>query len=75
MTCKELVELLIDYLEGPRSSGDRLRVDEHLIVCQGCRAYLDRMQTSVRTLGKLAEDSIPPQARAELLRVFRNWKS
>jgi predicted anti-sigma-YlaC factor YlaD len=75
MTCKELVELLTDYLEGGLAPGDRLKFEEHLRICKGCRIYLDHMRTTIRTLGKLREEFIPPQTRAELLRVFRGWKT
>jgi predicted anti-sigma-YlaC factor YlaD len=75
MSCKELVELLTDYLEGRLSPDDVARFDGHLIICEGCRVYLQQMQTTISTLGKLSEESIPPQAKAELLRTFRSWRA
>jgi len=36
--------------------------------------YLDQMRLTIRTLGKLTEESIPPQAKEDLLRVFLDWK-
>jgi predicted anti-sigma-YlaC factor YlaD len=75
MSCKELVELLTEYLDGVLGPVDRLRVDEHLAICDGCRIYLDQMKTTIDALGKLREEHIPPQVREELLRVFRTWKA
>jgi predicted anti-sigma-YlaC factor YlaD len=75
LSCKELVELLTDYLEGRLSTDDVARFDEHLVICEGCRIYLNQMQTTLNTLGKLSEESIPPQAKAELLRTFRSWRA
>ena len=74
VSCKELVELLTDYLEGTLSPQDKLRFEEHLALCAGCRIYLDQMRATIGVLGRLEEDSIPPQAKEDLLRVFRTWK-
>lgn len=74
MNCKELVEIITGYLEGALSPADRARFEEHLAVCPGCQTYLDQMRQTIRALGRLTEESIPPQARQELLRVFRRWK-
>ena len=39
-----------------------------------CRIYLEQMRQVIRTVGKLEEKHIAPEARQELLGVFRNWK-
>ena len=74
MSCKELVELVTDYLEGVLPSEDRARFEEHLGQCPGCEVYLEQMRQTIRTLGKLNEDSITSPARETLLQTFRNWK-
>jgi anti-sigma factor RsiW len=74
MGCKELVEIITQYLEGALSPQDRPRFEEHLAICPGCQTYLDQMRVTIRALGKLTEESISPQARAALLAAFRNWK-
>ena len=74
LTCQELVELVTDYLEGSLSAPQRVRFEEHLAMCTGCRNYLAQMRQTISLLGKLTEESIPPQARDDLLGVFRNWK-
>jgi predicted anti-sigma-YlaC factor YlaD len=74
LTCQELVELVTDYLEGSLSAQERARFDEHLAMCTGCRNYLAQMRRTISSLGQLSEESIPAQARDDLLGVFRNWK-
>ena len=74
MSCKELVEIITEYLEGTLPPAERARFEAHLAVCPGCQTYLDQMRQTVRALGRLTEQSIPPQARQELLQVFRHWK-
>ena len=74
MTCRELVELITDYLEGLLCQVERMRFEEHLATCSGCRNYLDQMRRTINTLGRLTEDNLAPVARDELLKLFRNWK-
>jgi len=74
MKCREMVELMTDYLEGTLAAGERLRFDEHIAGCDGCRAYLEQMRKTVRALGRLTEEEIPQQVKEQLLDAFRNWK-
>ena len=74
LTCQELVEIVTDYIEGSLSARERARFDAHLAKCTGCRNYLAQMRQTIKLAGKLSEESIPPQARDDLLGVFRNWK-
>ncbi|MEP6729890.1 MAG: zf-HC2 domain-containing protein [bacterium] len=74
LTCKELVELVTDYLEEALSSVNKQRFDEHLRGCPFCRTYLDQMQHTIRTLGSLPEEAIPPEGLDALLAHFRRWR-
>jgi anti-sigma factor RsiW len=74
MTCKELVELVTDYLEGALSTADRSRFDEHIAGCPFCTTYLEQMRETIRAAGRLPEESIAPQALSELLARFREWR-
>ena len=74
MTCKELVELITDYLEGQLSDDVRIRLENHLSGCNGCTNYLEQMRQTIRLTGKLREEDISPQQRDELLMIFRTWK-
>jgi predicted anti-sigma-YlaC factor YlaD len=74
MTCKELVELVTDYLEGTLSEADRVRFDDHLVGCPFCTTYLDQMRQTIRTVGQLREEAIAPETLAELLARFKEWR-
>ncbi len=74
LTCKELVELVTEYLEGTLPASERLRFEAHLADCPGCTAYLQQMRLTIRALGRLSEETIAPEAKDELLRRFRHWK-
>ena len=74
LSCKQLVELVSDYLEGALSNAERARFEEHLAACDACSRYLQQMRLTIRMLGRLTEDSLDPEARDRLLDVFRDWK-
>lgn len=74
LSCQELVELLTEYFEGTLSSKDRVRFEQHLAPCDGCQAYVEQMQRTIRMLGKLSERQVPAEAEEKLLQVFRDWK-
>jgi anti-sigma factor RsiW len=75
LTCRELVELVTDYLEGGLSSEDKERFEEHLAACDGCATHLQQMRKTIQTIGNLEENSLSPEAKENLLRLFRNWKT
>ncbi len=75
LACRELVELITDYLEGTLSDSDRRRFEAHLPTCLGCREYLAQMRRTIATMGALREDEIPSEVMDELLRTFRGWKA
>lgn len=74
LTCRELVELVTEYLEGTLDAPERERFEAHLAECPYCRTYLEQMQQTIRLLGHLSEKTITPEARDELLCRFRAWK-
>jgi anti-sigma factor RsiW len=74
LTCKELVEVVTDYLEGRLSPEERLRFEEHVAFCSWCETYLQQMRDTITVSGTLAEEDLSPEARDRLLDAFRNWK-
>jgi anti-sigma factor RsiW len=75
VTCQELVELVSDYLEGALPADERARVEAHLEICPGCRAYLELLRATVGELGRLEAGDLPPALQDDLLRAFRDWRS
>ena len=63
--CRQLVELVTDYLEGALEPGMRSRVAKHLVVCEHCEGYV----AQVRRLLDLTAELVPtaaPQLRRRL---------
>jgi len=74
MTCRELVELVTDYIEGRLPSEESMRFERHLSTCTGCSNFLEQMRQTIRLTGQLREENLTPQAREDLLRMFRDWR-
>jgi anti-sigma factor RsiW len=74
MTCRELVEVVTDYLEGDLPSTERARFEAHLAQCPHCVDYVEQMRLTVAALGHLSEESLSPAARTGLLAAFRDWR-
>ena len=55
MTCREVLDFLMDYLDGNLSASQRAIFEEHLAVCISCVAYLHNYRQSVK-LGKALGD-------------------
>jgi predicted anti-sigma-YlaC factor YlaD len=75
LTCREVVELVTDYLDGAMAPEDRIALEEHLVYCLGCDVYLEQMRETIRLTGTLREEDMSPEALDELLRAFRDWKA
>lgn len=75
LTCKEVVGIVSDYLEGALSPEDRARFDAHLRVCDGCTSYLEQMRETIRLTGMLTEEQVPVEQRERLRQAFRDWKA
>lgn len=74
LSCRELVELVTDYLEDALTPADRARFEAHLADCVGCTNYLWQIRQTITLLGRLPDDSLSPDAEQILLAVFRDWK-
>ncbi len=75
LTCRELVELVTDYLEQALAEPERLRFEAHLTACEGCRDYLDQMRRTVATLGRRPPQALGAADRAQLLALFHSLQT
>ena len=74
MTCKELVELVTDYLEGALSPRELARFEEHVVSCPPCHLHLEQMRHTIEVVGRIPEESLSHDAEHDLLEAFRAWK-
>lgn len=65
MTCREVIDFLMEYLNGELSPAQKSSFDHHLSLCPACQKYLASYRTAVE-LGKksLKEEDVPPVPEA-----------
>lgn len=73
LTCKQLVELVTEYLEGALEEDAHSRFETHVADCTGCAAHLDQIRATVALAGRVTPDDLSEQAKTELLAAFRSW--
>jgi len=73
LSCRELVELVTEYLEGALDDRDVRAFERHLPGCDGCTEYVEQLRATVRATGTLTPDDLTPEAETALLQAFRDW--
>jgi hypothetical protein len=70
--CRDLVELVTDYVEGALSPEVTESVEAHLAICAGCAEYLAQIRQTIAATGQLHQDHLSPRIRQVLLDAFRD---
>ena len=73
ITCREVVEIVTDYLEGVVDEPTRAEIEAHLALCPGCDEYLAQMRATLNALGRIPLDSLSEAARNDLVASFRDY--
>ena len=74
VVCREFVELITDYWEGALPEDQVALVEEHLVMCDWCKTYLDQMAVTVKAMPEAAEaEPVPAETQRALLTAFREW--
>ena len=74
ITCREVVELVTDYLERALDVGETSLFEQHLNFCDGCVTYVDQLRMTIDVVGHVEEEDVPPETREQLLTAFRDWR-
>jgi len=75
LSCVELVEFVNDYLDEALPPAERVRFDEHLEECDGCRNYVEQMRITIGLTGRLRVSDLSESARADLIAAFRGFRA
>jgi predicted anti-sigma-YlaC factor YlaD len=73
ISCREVVELLSDYLDGALPEPELARIAEHLEGCDGCTMVLDQLRETIRLTGMITVEQLTEAQRTVLLGAFRGW--
>jgi anti-sigma factor RsiW len=71
VVCRQVVELVTDYLEGVLPEDLKSAVERHLERCPPCVVYVEQMRTTAASLRRGSVESISPKVRVELVSAFR----
>ncbi len=71
MECRQIAELLGDYLDGSLPNRLRELIDFHIDGCAPCVAFVNTYRNTVSATGRLPDVKIPAELRARLLKVLR----
>jgi len=74
LTCKELVEVLTDYLEDAMEPAERADIERHIAICHGCSNYVEQMHSTIDLLGRTPDDGATVHSE-KLLSIFREWQA
>ena len=72
MTCRELIAILDDYLDGTLADDLRADLEDHLANCIPCRAYLATYRKTREIGTPAARVEMPDEMRARLRRFLRD---
>jgi anti-sigma factor RsiW len=72
--CRQLVELVTDYLEGALDRDTARRFEEHLAVCAKCTVYVEQFRRVISEAGAISSEELPAATRAGLVEAFHGWK-
>lgn len=73
LSCRELVEVVTDYLEGALPPGRHAEVVAHLEDCEDCLRYLAQLQATRQVLASVPAPELSPDERAVAVRAFQDW--
>jgi anti-sigma factor RsiW len=74
MTCRQLVELLIDFVSGELPEADRALVKKHLDDCPPCLVYLETYQLTIRVSRQLPPHPLPASLLEQLAACLREMQ-
>jgi predicted anti-sigma-YlaC factor YlaD len=69
-TCRDMSELVTDYMEGATSVRLRLTMWLHLLRCDACRHYFDQMRRTIALIGS-GQVAPPDQALEDAVLATR----
>lgn len=73
LTCRQVEDFLLDYVEGTLPRGQRLIFDLHLALCRECRDYLAAYRKAIE-LGKAAfphgDAPVPEEVPEDLVQAI-----
>jgi anti-sigma factor RsiW len=71
-SCRDMAELVTDYLEGELPFYRRLSARLHLLLCSACAHYFDQMRRTIGLLRKAPAPALPVEQEDVLIQSVRS---
>lgn len=75
MNCRELVELLCEFIDGNLTPEQRQELEDHLCGCPPCVIYVETYRLTITLGKKLPCKPLPPQVAERLKAVVAKAKT
>lgn len=75
LMCRQVVELITEYLEGALDNVDRQRLEAHLADCPHCTEYLRQFRLTIDAMGRIEPEELDDEARTDLVDLYRRWRT
>lgn len=70
LTCKEIINLLSDYIDGHLSPDICEAIEQHMAECHNCYVIVDSLRKTVILYRQLEPPEMPSDVEARLFRVL-----
>ena len=70
ITCRQLIEVIADYLNGELDPMSRSDFERHLDKCHSCQAYLDSYRKTLDIVHSVAADTRADDVPEELVEAI-----
>jgi predicted anti-sigma-YlaC factor YlaD len=74
LSCREVVELVTEYLENTLLPEMRKHLEEHVAECPGCESFIEQIQLTISMLSQIAQAPVSATTKQRLLQLFQDWK-
>jgi anti-sigma factor RsiW len=74
ISCREVVELVTDYLDGALAPEAVAQLEEHLVACDPCRVYIEQIRQTARVAAAAEAELEERPDRDALLAAFRGFR-
>ncbi len=70
-SCKDVAQILSDYIDDELPDSEKRSIDMHLVSCKDCRNYLNTYKVTVQLVGRIPDTPMPKDFADHLEGVLR----
>ncbi len=74
MNCKELAELLLEFVSGELETTYCQEIEEHLCICRECKAYVHSYKVTITISRKLPRRELPNSLQKRLENMLKEMQ-